>query len=83
MDRDHALIGLWAMASGCWICLVLLAATASPLAEAGQATYLLAFAPPVLTLISGCLIARVLRGASDDPDGPARPVARRPHPRKN
>ena len=83
MDRDHALIGLWAMASGCWICLVLLAAAASPLAQAGQATYLLAFAPPVLTLISGCLTARVLRGISEHRDGPACPAVGRPHLRKN
>lgn len=71
MDRAKLLTGLWAMASGLWICLVLLSAAASAGQEAPRATFLLALAPPVLTIVAGLLIARVLRQPAEDSGRPS------------
>ena len=62
MDRERLLVGLWAMASACWICLVFAAAVAESLGPSQLATFLIALAPPVLTIVAGYLVARVLRG---------------------
>lgn len=65
MDRERLLIGLWAMASACWICLVLATAITAPLVQTQQATFLLALTPPVLTIVSGYLIAWILRDSAE------------------
>ncbi len=74
MDRERLLIGLWAMASACWICLVLATAITAPIVQSQQATFLLAMTPPVLTIVSGYLIAWVLRGPVERPRRPNRPA---------
>ena len=85
MDRERVLIGLWAMASACWICLILVGAAFGASQQPPEATLLLALAPPVLTMVCGYLIARIMRppvpqtGSAERPaSNPLEPPALRP-----
>ena len=60
MERERFLIGLWALLSSCWICVIL----AANLAVGGLSldSFLVAIGPPALVLLSGYLVAWVWRG---------------------